>query len=314
MSDEPPDPAGPGMPDHGPPSRDEVQQVLQALSGANNDLADLHREVARQQARLAAISERQSSTLSMVAHDLRNPLGMVIGFSEVLQRTLADRAEPQDLLLLERIEAQGRRMLGLVEDLVDAAVLERGAMSLDIAEVEVRTLVERVAETHLGPAGRKGIRIEVELPDEPVIARLDAARIEQVLDNLVANAVKFTPRDRDAVVTLRGHIRSGQVVVEVADQGLGIEDDDLDRLFEPFAHARRSGTDGEPSSGLGLAIARSLVQAHDGTVTVTSTPGSGTTFTVWLPVGGPTSRTGAVGHGAAGASGPASGDATDRDP
>lgn len=287
----------PATPDPGTPDPAETRAVLLALSAANNDLADLHREVARQQARLAAINERQSFTLSMVAHDLRNPLGMVIGFSEVLQRTLAERVEPQDLLLLERIEAQGRRMLSLVEDLVDAAVLERGAMSLSVAEVDLVTLLLRVAETHQGPADRKGIRLEVDLQDAPMTACLDGARIEQVLDNLVANAIKFTPRDRSAAVTLRGHQRGEQVVIEVADQGVGIEEADLERLFEPFARARRAGTDGEPSSGLGLAITRSLVQAHDGTVTVSSEPGRGTTFTVSLPAGGPACAPGtSAGH------------------
>jgi signal transduction histidine kinase len=192
-------------------------------------------------------------------------------------------------LLLERIEAQGRRMLALVEDLVDAAVLERGVMTLDVAEVDVTALLQRVAETHRGPAARKDIRIVVEVPGPAVTARLDPARIEQVLDNLVANAVKFTPRDEGAAITLRCQTRGGQLVIEVTDQGLGIEEADLDRLFEPFTRVRRSGTDGEPSTGLGLAISRSLVQAHDGSVTVTSTPGSGTTFTVWLPICGPAS-------------------------
>ncbi|MFP4312272.1 MAG: sensor histidine kinase [Nitriliruptoraceae bacterium] len=291
-----------------PPAPADTGAVLFALSAANNDLADLLREMAQQQARLAAINEQQSFTLSMVAHDLRNPLGMVIGFSEVLQRTLADRVEPQDLLLLERIEMQGRRMLNLVDDLIDAAVLERGAMTLSLSEVDVRRLLERVAETHRAPASRKGIGIEVELPPAPLMACLDAARIEQVLDNLVANAVKYTPRDRARTVLLRAIRRGGQVMIEVADQGLGIEEAELDLLFEPFSRVHRSGTDGEPSTGLGLAISRSLVQAHDGSVTVSSEPGHGTTFTVWLPVDGPACGVLADGRGSASTEDAASGE------
>lgn len=234
----------------GPPDGSRERQgdhaLPQALSEANNDPVDLHRTLAKQQAQLTATNQRQSLTLSMVAHDLRNPLGLVIGFSEVLQRTLADCADAQDLLLLHR-----------------------------------------VAETHRSPASRKGIRIEVEVPAMPVVAQLDADRIEQVLDNLLTNAIKFTPRDRSATVLVRGRPDGDRLVLQVVDEGIGIEPDHLTALFQPFARSHRKGTDGERGTGLGLAICRSLVQAHDGTLSVSSAVDSGTTFTARLPLGGP---------------------------
>jgi signal transduction histidine kinase len=263
------------------------EDVLTALSAANNELMSMHRELARTSAELAQLNRRKDEILGRVAHDLRNPLGAVAGFASTLERLLDDVLDEQARSMFRRITRQAERMQRMVDDLLDASAIERGALTLELGDADLRPLVAEVAERHAAAASAKGVPLVADVPDEPVVVRADADRIAQVLDNLVSNAVKFSPADAGATVTVRSRTEDAVAVIRVADEGPGVPIDERERIFVPFERAAARPTGAERSTGLGLAITRSIVSAHGGSVTVTETPGGGACFEVRLPTSGP---------------------------
>lgn len=270
---------GPGnAPDH------NQVQLLEAFTETNNTLMALHRDLAKQGRDLAEINRRLHETLATVAHDLRNPLGVIGGLAATLRRDITGTQAPGSDQLLERIEVQAQRMLTLVEDLLDAAVIERGVLSLDLEPVELRRILDDVIPAHAEAAKRKDIALLVDLETAPDEVRVDRVRFGQVLDNLLSNAVKFTEPGRGAVVTVRAGVDGDRWHLDVIDEGVGISLERREGLFQPFRGAGTIGTEGEPTTGLGLAISRSVVTAHGGRITVADNPGGGSTFTVSLPL------------------------------
>ena len=256
---------------------------LIAVTEAGNELMTLHRELAQQEALLRAANDRKDDLLTMVAHDLRNPLSTISGFSKTLQHRLAVTLAAQDELLLRRIDAQAQRMLQLVDDLLELAVIQRGRFELALEDVDLHALLEEIVATQAAAADRKGILIELAAPDGPVSATLDRYRMAQVLDNLLSNATKYTVPGTGATITVWCSRDDTSVRIGVEDQGIGIDVQLLPHLFEPFVRSGAGGTDGEPSAGLGLAICRSIVEAHGGTIEVASEAGRGSSFEVVLP-------------------------------
>lgn len=270
-----------------PVADDPDRSALLALSAANNELMGLHRQLSRRTAELEAINRRKDEILGMVAHDLRNPLGSIGGFSRALERQLEGRLDERAALMLERISRLSDRMLRLVEDLLDVSVIEGGALRLELQAARVVPLVAEVVDSHRYPAARKGILIDLDVPDDPIVARLDGDRFTQVVDNLLSNAVKFSPARAGAVVSVACARDDGHVWLGVQDEGVGMAPEVVARVFEPFTRGDQHATDGERSSGLGLAIARSIIAAHGGRIDVDSEPGKGACIEVRIPVDGP---------------------------
>ncbi|MFP5310662.1 MAG: ATP-binding protein [Actinomycetes bacterium] len=263
--------------------RESLEHAVADLSETAGELAGLHRLLTKQAAELDRANARKDALLGMAAHDLRSPLTAMTGFTWALRRVLGPDLDPQAAMLLERIESSTTRMLGLVEDLLETAVLADGTVDLVRGPVDVAALVREVVATHQQGALSKGITLAAATP-ATLVADVDAARLTQVLDNLVANAVKFTPPDVGAGVEVTVLQDAGEVLVRVRDEGVGVSDEFLPLLFEPFAHEHGTGTAGEPCTGLGLSITRSLVEAHGGRIEVVSAVGEGTTFVVQLPL------------------------------
>lgn len=216
-----------------------------------------------------------------VSHELRTPLASIRALVETLEAgAIDDKTVAYDFL--GRIVREVDRLNALVEDLLDLARLEADRAPLQQASVDVVALLHRVVE-RLGPQiARARLHVWVEVSRELPPVQMDAARIEQVLVNLMHNAIKFTPAD--GAITLSGRIERRGLVVSVTDTGVGIAEDELPRLFERFYKsdtARRSG-----GTGLGLAIAKHIVQAHGGHIWVESRAGQGSTFSFSLPITG----------------------------
>lgn len=266
---------------------DDQRAVLSSLMAANNELANLHREVARQAAELRDIDRRKDELLATVAHDLRTPLASIVGFSELLRRRQDTTSDPTDVQLVARIEAQAQRMLALVDELLDSSNLGEVGVQLVLEEIDLRELVTDGLTVHTLAAERKQVRLEPLLPSDPVVAVADGRRLARVLDNLLTNAVKFTPPglDRRVAVTCRadGDLRT----IEVVDEGIGLPDELRTTLFDPFARGHATGTDGEPTRGLGLAITRALVEAHAGRITIDNHERGGVRCLIELPAHGP---------------------------
>jgi signal transduction histidine kinase len=255
-------------------------ELFEELTRLNNELAAAQRELAKKNAELERLNEQKNQWLGIAAHDLRNPLEVILHYSRFLLEDLGDRLDPRHVEFINRIERSGHFMLGLVDDLLDVSKIEAGRLELDLAVVDLGELVDRNLQLNRLLAERKGIAVEYDVPGTPVPARLDPARTEQVLNNLIGNAVKFSPPG--SRVTVRLASEGGRVILSVEDEGPGVPTDELGQLFRPFGRTSMRGTAGEKNTGLGLAIVKRIVEGHGGTIEVGRAAGGGAVFTVTL--------------------------------
>jgi len=256
-------------------------QMYEELTRLNNELAAAQRELAKKNAELARLNEQKNRFLGLAAHDLRNPLEVIDVYSRFLLDEAAGRLDEEQLDFVRTISRSSTFMLALVEDLLDVSKIEAGRLELDLAEVDLRELAARNVELNRRLAERKEINILFESPEEIPRLRLDAFKLEQVLNNLVGNAVKFSPRGAAVRVGLRRDDEG--VVLYVRDEGPGVPAGELEKLFEPFTRRSARGSEGEKGTGLGLAIVKRIVEGHGGRISVESEPGAGATFAVSLP-------------------------------
>jgi signal transduction histidine kinase len=216
-----------------------------------------------------------------MSHELRTPLNAVIGFSEVLiERMFGDLNDKQDEYLRD-IEASGRHLLSLINDILDLSKIEAGRMDLDLDTFALPEAIQNALILVRERAARRGIALSVALDDRVDEIRADERKIKQVLLNLLSNAIKFTPEG--GRIAVRTHLSDGRVRVAVSDTGIGIAETDHAAVFEEFrqvgtSEARRQGT------GLGLALSRKFIELHGGTIGLVSRVGEGSTFTFEVPV------------------------------
>jgi len=218
--------------------------------------------------------------LAAVAHDLRNPLSAMSLSIAAMPEGRPLPPEPRVRRAFEMLGRQLARIERMLGDFMDMAEIEAGELRLDIQPNDARALVE--ATVRMFESTSPNHRIEAELPEAPVPLRCDALRIEQVLNNLVGNAIKYSPAGGTVTVAVRG--QGARVVFEVRDDGIGIPTDTLPTLFDPFRRGDH-GRHGIPGAGLGLFVVRRIVDAHGGTIGVSSVPARGSTFCVDLPAG-----------------------------
>jgi len=231
---------------------------------------------------LARLNELKNQFLGMAAHDLRNPLAVVQTCSEFLLdevgKTLSEEKKAE---FLTRIRNNAAFMLYLIDDLLDVSRIESGKLTLNIGTTDLVELVNRNLELNRTLASRKHIGLQFTHDAAQCMVMADSRRVEQVLSNLISNAVKFSVSGSEVVV------RAGQVDgglgVSVADHGQGIPAEELSGLFEPFNRTSVRSTAGEKSTGLGLAICRKIVEAHLGRIWAESKVGVGTTISFTLP-------------------------------
>lgn len=253
----------------------EIQAVGRDITERKRAEADL----AEARRRAEAASEAKSRFLATVSHEIRTPLNGVLGMADLLAGT---RLDAEQATYARAIRTSGEALLSILDEILDFSKIEAGRLDLADEPFPVAPLMEGVVELLAPRAQGKGIEIAglVE-PSAPAVVRGDAARLRQVLMNLAGNAVKFTERGG---VGVRVSGRSGALVVTVADTGPGIEADRLARIFDEFEQADGSASSRHGGTGLGLAISRRIVERMGGTLTVDSTPGRGSVFTVAVPL------------------------------
>ncbi|MCP4751402.1 MAG: hybrid sensor histidine kinase/response regulator [Proteobacteria bacterium] len=230
---------------------------------------------------LVALNGEKNKFLGIVAHDLRNPLSGILGFSDILRDDIDDMAPEKKVKCLDIIEVAAQGMLTMVNDLLDYSAIEAGRLDLDLELQSVNTLLDQRISIASLAATQKRITIRTEYNGIRT-TRFDANRISQVIDNLLLNAIKFSPFDSEIVVCLNGGETS--IEVSVRDQGPGIELSEQEKLFGDFSKLSNKPTAGEKSTGLGLAIAKKVVLAHGGNIQVRSETDKGATFVFSLPV------------------------------
>jgi signal transduction histidine kinase len=243
---------------------------------------EAQRQLAEQNERLRKLDEARNQFLAIVSHELRTPLTSIVSFSELIKGE-ADGLTAEGVKFLDIIERNADRLHRLVGDLLMLDRLEAGALPLDLAPVSIADLAAEAVRSAAPAAAKQGIAIEVSAGDGPLVAA-DHRRLMQVLDNLIANAVKFSHRNRRVLVT--AGYAGGQWRIDVTDTGIGIPAEEAGQLFSRFVRASNARTAGLPGTGLGLSVVKVLTEMHGGHVEVASTLGRGSTFSVFLP-GGP---------------------------
>ncbi|MCX4903716.1 cell wall metabolism sensor histidine kinase WalK [Streptomyces sp. NBC_00878] len=236
------------------------------LAAAFNDLSQ----------RRERMEDQRKAMVSDVAHELRTPLSAIRSWLEAVQ----DGVATSDQALIDSLLEEALLLQHIVDDLQDLAEADAGQLRIHPEPLRVRDLLDHVATAHQGRAETAGVALTTRTDGDPELCG-DPVRLRQVVGNLVSNAVRHTPPGGS--VALRARRAGDQVTIEVADTGTGIPAEDLPRVFDRFWRAEKSRSRRTGGSGLGLAIVRRLTEAHGGTVTVTSTVGAGTVFTIRLP-------------------------------
>ena len=238
-------------------------------------------EDARRVAEAEASNRAKTGFLAAMSHELRTPLNAISGYAQLMQDGIAGPVTEQQEEFLNRIRGSQQHLLAIVNDLLNYGRIEAGEVVYELTPISMHDVVERVIAMVTPQADRKRLQLELGTCGDDVIARSDQLKTEQIVLNLVSNAVKFTPEG--GVVTVTCSLRDGAAMIAVRDTGPGIPEDMQDMIFDPFVQLGRSLTSTPEGAGLGLAISRDLARAMEGEVTVESTPGSGATFTLRLP-------------------------------
>lgn len=223
------------------------------------------------------LAHAREEVLGLVAHDLRNPLNLIITTAHLLFEEKLEPARQRELL--EVALRSGKQMSRLIGDLLDTVRLQSGKLSLDLEDVAVAVIFRQAAESFRPAAEERGVRFDIIPSGNGIVVRADPLRVSQLVGNIVGNAIKFTPANGS--VTLKAACDGDRVVVQVTDTGPGIPADDIPHLFDNFWQARSSDYRGV---GLGLAIAKGVVEAHGGRIWCESTVGVGSTFSFTLPM------------------------------
>ncbi|MDR3633764.1 MAG: PAS domain S-box protein [Isosphaeraceae bacterium] len=234
--------------------------------------------------RAEAASRSKSTFLANMSHELRTPLNAIIGYSEMLHEEAEEEGREEAASDLKKIQASGRHLLGLINDILDLSKIEAGKMDLFLETFEVPEMIRGVLGTIAPLVEQNGNTLEVDCPNDLGEMHADLTKVRQVLLNLLSNASKFTDHGTIALRVSREKLEGKDwMAFEVTDSGIGMTPDQLAKLFQPFTQADASTTRKYGGTGLGLTITRRFCQLMGGDITVKSDPGRGSTFTVKLP-------------------------------
>jgi two-component system sensor histidine kinase/response regulator len=301
---------------------DKLRETVHSLEDANHELDVLNRELADRRREAEEANRTKSDFLANMSHELRTPLNSVLGFSEVLQDRLYGPLNERQTEYVEMISSSGRHLLSLINDILDLSKVESGKLELDLSIVPLLGALDKAMTMLKEKALKHGIELVLDAaPETAGDLVTDGRKLQQILFNLLSNAVKFTPdggsvrvsacltgdegretldegrrtreegrgrnnnkEEASVVLTSAASDRPSSIVISVADTGIGIKPEDMDKLFKPFSQVESMYTKTFEGTGLGLALTRRLVEFLGGTIRVQSEFGKGSVFTFTLPV------------------------------
>lgn len=261
---------------------DRIDETQGRLRRMNENLDLKVSELAEVNIGLWESSRFKSEFLANVSHELRTPLNSIIGFAELLQDDAREHKDERRLRYLDNIVTSGRRLLEMINELLDMAKIEAGRLEVHCENVSIPDIIEGITGIMEPQARKKSITLHIDVDGNLPSVHTDPGKIQQILYNLLSNAIKFTPDDGD--VHLIAQLEGDRMRLQVKDSGPGIPDDLQDVIFEKFRQIESGHTRAHAGTGLGLAICKELAGMLQAELSVTSTPGDGATFTLSVPL------------------------------
>ena len=260
----------------------EISNLQRNLVKEKMLLANILAELKQSNEQLSILNNEKNRFLSMAAHDLRSPISTAISYTDILRND--DGIFPPDKKerFLGVIEERLRFSLKLMAELLDISKIESGSLELSLKTHDYLQLIRQTIEFNRLIANLKDITILLECDERDLWFMFDKGKLEQVINNLVSNAIKYSGRGTTVVVGVKKE--NNTVITSITDQGVGIKKDELPMIFNPFQKSSARPTAGESSTGLGLAIAKKIVNEHDGTIDVESEENKGSRFSFTLPL------------------------------
>ncbi len=252
------------------------------LEQAYRKLTIINQEIERKNEELQKLNHQKNFFLGMAAHDLRNPLTAIQGYSDILLEKLASLDNPEITKMLKRIQKSSNSMLLMINELLDFTVIESGMVKLNLRDVDLEALIRDCIILNSVQADEKQISISFESDHSLPLIPCDSEKIEQVINNLLTNAIKYSHPHTHIHVSLSKS--NDKALIVIKDQGVGIPPEEVERLFSPFSKTSAKTTKGEASTGLGLAIAKRIVNEQKGQIWAESEVNKGSTFYVSLPL------------------------------
>ena len=259
----------------------ELLQTFATQSALAIQNARLFREIEEKGHELEIASKHKSEFLANMSHELRTPLNAILGYTELILDKIYGEVPERIQEVLERLEKNGRHLLGLINNVLDLSKIEAGQLTLSLSEYSMGEVVQTVFTSVEALAAEKKLELKVMVPSDLTTGKGDEQRIAQVLLNLLGNAIKFT---EEGEIGVKVTVSNETFLVSVSDTGPGLSEDDQKKIFEDFQQADGSTTRGKDGTGLGLSIAKKIIEMHRGRIWVESTLGKGSTFWFKLPI------------------------------
>lgn len=277
---------------------EKEQSLFDEISRLNNDLVNLQREISKKNAELKRLNELKNEFLGMASHDMRNPLITINGYADFLLDEMRGAIKDDHYEFLSSIKVTSEFLFNLVNDFLDLSVIESGKLHLNREPVEIINFIKKTVELNRPLAEKKGIDLKMETELKSMIIQIDGNKIIQVLNNLIVNAVNYSDKGSEVMVSVRSvedqsereeimtnnYLPTKGVVVIVSDQGPGIGSEEMKDLFQMFKRSDRGRSFDGAGSGIGLAIAKKIVEGHHGSLWVKSRLGKGSTFHFTVPL------------------------------
>lgn len=261
---------------------EEAEKMRRNLFELTNEMGNLTRELHKKNAELERVNDLKNEFVGMAAHDLRTPIGAIKGYSDLLINKVNNILPAQHLTFLKTIQSLSEFMLVMLNDLLDITAIESGKVKLNKSTIPFVSFMEQQVSMHQMLADKRDIFLMFYPPEKELMVHVDPFKVRQVVDNLISNALKYSESGSTVVTQIKEE--EGQAVFYVKDRGPGIPREDLGKLFKPFSKTAVRVQKGEKSTGLGLAIAKKIVEAHDGKIWAESVEGEGSCFYVSLPL------------------------------
>jgi len=251
------------------------------LEEKNIELKKLQKETNIKNVQLKKLNKEKNQFLGIAAHDLRSPLATLSGFLSIIVDSLPeDSIEDQDQIF-SAMEKMLDYMLNLINDVLDFSKIEAGILELDKTKTDLVSFLDKIIEYSNILGSKKSIHVKPKYSKEKALVSVDTNKLTQVMDNLLSNAIKYSLRDKSVFIDIVEHENQFEVIVE--DEGKGIPENEINKIFKPFTRTSVESTDGEKSTGLGLATVKKIIDTHNGEIWADSKVGIGTKFHFTLP-------------------------------